>query len=765
MGFQWWNSSWDLVKKITIPSAQIGGAGSLSDLRILIDVTDADVQASAQADGDDIAFCDTDGCSQLDHELISYDSITGAILAWVRIPTISDASEDYEIWMYYKNAGCAAQENPDGVWKDAPTTAATAVYHFEGDVVDSSGNSNDGTNDGTTSGTGEVGDCRDFDGTNDSISVPAAGFATVQVDTTVSVGAWIKATTTGERQTIICKGNTGDEVLSLYIDENGKVTFEDYHAATYEYSAKGATDLRDSAWHRVWGVRNGSTFSVYVDGVDDTNTTTSGSGTTARTEDLYMGKRYNDDYFLDGSIDEAWILEGALNAAEIEADYNTANDPASFMTFGSESTWVEQALEMPMTVSEKISVDSELPMSVLEGTANRRTIVNVLEWLYANGEMRYNPAPLTTITADLEMPLIVLEEIQANLEPNQTILEWIEQGLEPPAPILQGIYKDSAINVQPSQDRADDLGMPMTILQEISVDPDLPITVLEYIAVDSEPVVSYTEALSASREMPLWLLKELYADRLMGFDFGEYTVTVQREMVLHILEGIYADNDAPVSIEEICNLYNEMPTNILQGLYNNNDMPISLSEHIIALFGAPLHTVEPVTSDNSVPVEPGAALNIDREMRLAILEYIVSSGQEVPVHITEGIHSDENIPTILREKIVSDEEAVTFVREYLYANREPRLSLSKEYPPTPVSADREASVFIMAGVREDGIMLATLSEFIVAAREMPIEWWDEVKYIVPYGRYQLRKWSYNYRLDVFEGRVNKRGGEKVETKS
>ncbi|GAH13970.1 unnamed protein product, partial [marine sediment metagenome] len=49
------------------------------------------------------------------HEIESFDSSTGELVAWVNIPILSTAI-DVDFYMYYGNLQCASQEFPEMVW-------------------------------------------------------------------------------------------------------------------------------------------------------------------------------------------------------------------------------------------------------------------------------------------------------------------------------------------------------------------------------------------------------------------------------------------------------------------------------------------------------------------------------------------------------------------------------------------------------------------------------------------------------------------------
>jgi hypothetical protein len=152
-------------KPITIPAANVSCSTDMDDFPILINITDADLAGKAQAEGYDIIFralddtiCDDLGpapCT-LDHEVEKWDSGTGELVAWVRIPKLS-ASSDTIIYMYYGNPNVyQSPENPTGVWE----SNYKGVWHLNQDpagtapqMLDSTSNVNHGT---ATGGTGAV---------------------------------------------------------------------------------------------------------------------------------------------------------------------------------------------------------------------------------------------------------------------------------------------------------------------------------------------------------------------------------------------------------------------------------------------------------------------------------------------------------------------------------------------------------------------------------------------------------------------------------
>ncbi len=135
------------IKKITIDHDKVDG--SLTDYPLMISLTDSDLASKAQNDGDDIFFTQSDGVSQLDHEIEYFDGSTGELVVWVRIPSLSSSS-DTEIYMLYGDPDCGSQENPEGVY-DSYFRMVQHLEETSGTHYDPTSNDNDGTaNNGVT---------------------------------------------------------------------------------------------------------------------------------------------------------------------------------------------------------------------------------------------------------------------------------------------------------------------------------------------------------------------------------------------------------------------------------------------------------------------------------------------------------------------------------------------------------------------------------------------------------------------------------------
>src|SRR5205807_5875294 len=141
-------------KQITIDHTKVSGGSNLSSFPVLVSRTDTDLKTVGNggkvqsASGFDIIFVDSTETTKLDHEIEKYVASTGEIEMWVRIPTMSHAT-DTIIYMYFDNSGISSsQENKTGVWD----SNYNGVWHFPNGTTLSANDSTADANNGTING-------------------------------------------------------------------------------------------------------------------------------------------------------------------------------------------------------------------------------------------------------------------------------------------------------------------------------------------------------------------------------------------------------------------------------------------------------------------------------------------------------------------------------------------------------------------------------------------------------------------------------------
>ncbi len=344
--FDPFTQGWNYRKEITIDHTKV--AGDLTNFSVLISVTDQDLRDKAQETGDDILFMDKEGvATKLYHEIEYFDSTTGKLTTWVKLPVVY-STRDTILYMYYGNSSSNAQQSPERTWNNH----FKAVWHLNnnpsGSIIDSTAKDNDGIAKGDMTSSdlvsGKIGHCIEFDGIDDFISISEftdtldTGTCIAWVLTTsTNIGAvWGEANQHADKPYIVC-GKYYDDILWFA---------RDIYGVDSNYQGRTSVGMNDGQWHQIaWlskGSGNGNTF--YFDGqpvslnwqdgqnpngiwFDDQSTDTHSIGALNRpmTDCQWMGL-----------LDEIRIANIPLSAAEITTEYANQNNPSGFVSIGPE---------------------------------------------------------------------------------------------------------------------------------------------------------------------------------------------------------------------------------------------------------------------------------------------------------------------------------------------------------------------------------------------------------------------------------------------
>ena len=341
----------------------------------LFDTTDrnlATIQNGGQVvspNGYDIIFStDPGGLTKLDHELEAYDPVSGHVVAWIRIPTLSH-SADTILYVFYGNPNIAgSQQNPNGVWD----SNYSAVYHLANTggalTADSTANGNNGTLTAVSTALGQINMAGSFNGLSSFIQIPEADFPNFPTTNSLggtptsgqdpfsaSFGLWFKTSAAGGilaqspnpecDYLFVCLPIGGDPQPGdddppsnpmLYVDDNGHL--EAGNVVT-------TTAYNDGNWHyAVFNFSNDGTATLYVDGQNSGSEQQSSiPGYTGYspnyayfvgTSYTYLSELGNSDWlYFNGVIDEVTISTIPRSSDWIQTEYNNQVSPSTFYTF------------------------------------------------------------------------------------------------------------------------------------------------------------------------------------------------------------------------------------------------------------------------------------------------------------------------------------------------------------------------------------------------------------------------------------------------
>lgn len=286
--------------------------------------------------GFDIIFTsDAAGLTKLDHEIESYNPVTGAVNFWVRVPTVTTAT-DTIIYLWYGNAAITtSQENVTGVWD----VNFNGVWHLKeaaggsGTIKDSTSNAKHLTDTGgpTFGATGQIDKAISFDGSNDYLSIAASIVPTGNAVKTVS--GWFKSVTTiSTRQFLFYAGTETTRGRFAMEIESSKLNLNYQSAAL-----AGATTLVSGQWYHGVIVSDGSLIKVYLNDAQDASGSPSG-GTlnTGTTVETFLAAFKTPSLFLNGLMDEVRVSNVVRSADWIATEYNNQFSPSTFYAVGAE---------------------------------------------------------------------------------------------------------------------------------------------------------------------------------------------------------------------------------------------------------------------------------------------------------------------------------------------------------------------------------------------------------------------------------------------
>jgi len=338
----WYNASWTNRKAVTIDHTKVSGGSSLANFAVLFSTTDANLKTVAnggsvgKSDGTDILFTAGDGTTKLDHELERYNASTGEVIAWVRIPSLSNTI-DTGLYVYYGNAAAADQQNKTGVWD----SSYKGIWHLSNGTAlnagDSTANANNGSITGAAARAGEIDGAGSFSGSSQYININ--NFA-IPDPYNFTLEAWINPTDYAFYNGVVGKTNSNlPAPFDLYLSQsNGKPVFYVGDGASHYGSLDGTSAPATGTWSHIVAVASGSPASVtltqYLNGVANGSTTFTSFTAADTNNSIKIGSRNDVFTMFKGGIDEVRISSAPRTAGWVATEFSNQNSPSTFFAIG-----------------------------------------------------------------------------------------------------------------------------------------------------------------------------------------------------------------------------------------------------------------------------------------------------------------------------------------------------------------------------------------------------------------------------------------------
>ncbi len=324
------------VRSIDITDAQVTG-GPHSEFPLLISLTETYLRDGghggdvARADGFDIYFSvDQGGATRLAHEVETYDPTTGALIAWVKIPSLTAATT---VFLHYGDpANTTDPQMATAVWSNG----YALVGHLD-DASDSTAKANQISSSTSGAATGQIGQATSFDGSTDLIDFGSTSAIDDIFQNGATAEAWIDPASFGESSF----GRVFEKsTWRLMVDDNNATRSLTFHQDGSSQGAWGSpsNSISTNAWHHIVLTYDSSSSandpSIFIDGSSvsvDERVTPSNPASDAASP-LVIGNTGDTTRAFSGLIDEIRLSTVIRDADWIATEFANQSNPGAFYT-------------------------------------------------------------------------------------------------------------------------------------------------------------------------------------------------------------------------------------------------------------------------------------------------------------------------------------------------------------------------------------------------------------------------------------------------
>ena len=267
--------------------------------------------SQAKAKGEDVRFA-TSGGEALPYQIEQWNAASGTASIWVRIPTIKGNARQ-EIKMYWGKADAASESNGKAVFNES--NGYLSVWHMNEPLKDETGTL-ESKDTGTADAAGIVGQARHFAGQQGVFCGDKIGNYPTGASPHTSE-AWFRAEKSNGK--ILAWGNEhGQGKVVMFFRSPPHVAMDCYFS---DGNVAGGNTIPMSQWvHVVHAYQKGNS-RIYVNGVLDGTSTSSGAPLAIKSPArMWIGGWYNQYDFV-GDIDEVRISKVARSADWVRLEY------------------------------------------------------------------------------------------------------------------------------------------------------------------------------------------------------------------------------------------------------------------------------------------------------------------------------------------------------------------------------------------------------------------------------------------------------------
>jgi len=232
-----------------------------------------------------------------------------------------------EVLALYKAGGAKVLAAPSvgglvGYW------SFNSADMLNGVALDRSGQNNSGNLFNIATSTfytlGKVAQAFNFDGVNDYVKVPDSSAFDFQSGD-FGISFWFKISTLGTTNDIFNKENN-QWIAAVVNSSNQLQVVAATTCGTWAINISSVSTVQANTWYQGIITRSGSSFKVYLNGVQEASATIS-SAICKGSDSLYFGSLQSLGRYFTGSIDEPRIYNRALSQAEVTNLYNATKGP------------------------------------------------------------------------------------------------------------------------------------------------------------------------------------------------------------------------------------------------------------------------------------------------------------------------------------------------------------------------------------------------------------------------------------------------------